>query len=89
MLDAVTFGEHIRTVRKEQHLTQTDLALLANVGVRFVVDLESGKETCQLGLSLRVMQTLGIELEMHSTGHANAEEDDLSMSLEDFGELKP
>ena len=30
------------------------------VGQRFVIDLERGKETCELGKSLRILQTLGI-----------------------------
>jgi len=61
---ATEIGEQIRSTRKAQGLTQPDLALMANVGVRFIVDMESGKETCQLGLTLRVLQTLGINLVM-------------------------
>ena len=42
----------IRKKRKEQKLTQPQLAGLCNVGVRFIVDLESGKETCQIGYGI-------------------------------------
>ena len=37
----------IKKKRKEQKLTQSQLAGLSNVGVRFIVDLEAAKETCR------------------------------------------
>ena len=55
-------GELVRDTRKRLGVTQKDLALTAGTGLRFVVDLERGKETCELGKSLRVLQTLGITL---------------------------
>ena len=33
----------IRNERKKQNLTQTELAGLCNVGLRFIVDVEAGK----------------------------------------------
>ncbi len=59
-------GEAIRTARKQLPLTQPQLALAAGVGVRFIVELEAGKPTVQLGLALRVIQALGGEI--HITG---------------------
>jgi HTH-type transcriptional regulator/antitoxin HipB len=53
----------VRQKRKEQKLTQTDLAGVTGVGVRFIVDLENAKETAQIGKVLRVMKILGIKLE--------------------------
>ena len=35
--------------RKAQKLSQDDLAGMAGTGRRFIVDLEKGKETAQLG----------------------------------------
>jgi HTH-type transcriptional regulator/antitoxin HipB len=55
-------GSIIRDTRKRLGVTQKDLALTAGTGLRFVIDLEKGKETCELGKSLRVLQTLGITL---------------------------
>lgn len=55
-------GSVIRGTRKRLGVTQKDLALTAGTGLRFVIDLEKGKETCELGKSLRVLQTLGITL---------------------------
>jgi y4mF family transcriptional regulator len=55
-------GAMIRDTRKRLGVTQKDLALTAGTGLRFVIDLEKGKETCELGKSLRILQTLGITL---------------------------
>lgn len=49
--------------RKERGMAQKDLAFACNVGTRFIVDLENGKETCQIGKVLKVVQNLGIKLE--------------------------
>lgn len=48
--------------RKKQGLTQTQLAAVSGVGVRFIVDLEKGKQTCQIGKVLRILVMLGIQL---------------------------
>jgi len=42
-------------------VTQADLALTSGTGLRFIIDLEKGKATCQTGKVLSVLQTLGIE----------------------------
>jgi HTH-type transcriptional regulator/antitoxin HipB len=55
-------GSIIRDTRKHLGVTQKDLALTSGTGLRFVIELEKGKETCELGKSLRVIQTLGITL---------------------------
>ena len=38
-------GQLIKETRKEQNLSQSKLASLSGVGLRFVADLERGKET--------------------------------------------
>jgi hypothetical protein len=43
-------------------VTQRELALTSGTGLRFVVDLERGKETCEIGKALIILQTLGIKL---------------------------
>ena len=55
-------GRTIRDTRKKLGVTQKDLALTSGTGLRFVIDLERGKETCEIGKALRVLQTLGIKL---------------------------
>jgi y4mF family transcriptional regulator len=55
-------GVLIRQTRKNLGVTQKDLALTSGTGLRFVIDLEKGKETCEIGKALTVLQTLGIKL---------------------------
>lgn len=55
-------GSVVRQTRKGQTLTQVDIAGLAQTGNRFLVDLENGKETIQLGKVLTVLELLGLEL---------------------------
>jgi y4mF family transcriptional regulator len=52
-------GRLVRETRKRLKLTQPQLALAANVGVRFIVELEAGKSTLRLENILRVLQALG------------------------------
>lgn len=55
-------GQIIRENRKRLGVTQKNLALTSGTGLRFVIDLEKGKETCQIGKVLTVLQTLGIQI---------------------------
>jgi HTH-type transcriptional regulator / antitoxin HipB len=55
-------GKIIRDTRKKLGVTQKDLAMTSGTGLRFVIDLEKGKETCQIGKTLTILQTLGIKL---------------------------
>jgi HTH-type transcriptional regulator / antitoxin HipB len=55
-------GQIVRDNRKQMGVTQADLALTSGTGLRFVIDLEKGKETCQIGKVLTVLQTLGIQI---------------------------
>ncbi len=57
-------GELIRKTRKSLSLTQKDLALTSGTGLRFIIDLEKGKPTCQLAKALTVLNTLGIQLNL-------------------------
>lgn len=55
-------GALIRKERKAQHLTQEQLAALSGVGIRYLRELELGKESCQLGRAFTVMAALGLRL---------------------------
>ena len=66
--DQNQLGKLIRTERKRQRLTQEQLAGLSGVGVRFVRELEHGKEGCQIGLAFTVMQTLGLSVRVTGRG---------------------
>ena len=56
------FGSMIRARRRAQGLHQEQLALATGVGRRFLIDLEAGKPSCQLGRSLLVAEALGLRL---------------------------
>ncbi len=55
-------GTIIRRTRKGQGLRQVELAAAANVGVRFLIEMESGKTSAQLGKTLAVLEALGIDV---------------------------
>jgi len=59
---AQEIGQIVRASRKQLGVTQRDLALTSGTGLRFVIDLEKGKETCQIGKVLTVLNTLGIRI---------------------------
>ena len=62
VLSSKEFGAAIRAARKAQGLRQDQLAGATGVGTRFIVDLEAGKSTAQLGKALAVVAALGLQL---------------------------
>ncbi len=57
-------GRLVKGARALLGVTQPQLAMTAGVGVRFIVDLEKGKPTCQLGKALQVLRALGIAIDV-------------------------
>lgn len=55
-------GIAIRDTRKRQGLRQDQLAGAAGVGLRFLIELEAGKDTAQLGKTLAVLNALGCKI---------------------------
>ena len=55
-------GGIVKHTRKQQSLTQEQLAAVTGVGVRFIRELEQGKESCQIGKALTVVSMLGIDI---------------------------
>ena len=53
---ASAFGSLIRSRRKALKMRQDQLALATGVGRRFLIELEAGKPSCQLGRSLLVAE---------------------------------
>lgn len=58
-------GSIIQKNRKSQGMTQPQLAMACGTGIRFIVDIEAGKETCQIGKALLVLQMLGIGITLN------------------------
>lgn len=57
-------GRMIRETRKRLGVTQKDLALTSGTGLRFIIELEKGKPTCEFGKVLTVLHTLGIRIDL-------------------------
>ncbi len=69
LLNTEQIGAAIRARRKQAKITQRELALTCSVGLRFLVELEKGKATCQIGKALKVMHALGLSLQLEIPDH--------------------
>jgi HTH-type transcriptional regulator / antitoxin HipB len=65
--DALQFGTAVASARKALGLTQRELALAINSGERFIVELEAGKPTAQLGKALAAARAVGLRLTANGT----------------------
>ncbi|QAR32705.1 transcriptional regulator [Geovibrio thiophilus] len=68
IISSEDFGKIIRERRKELGLTQTQLAQLSGVGLRFISELERGKENVRLGYAIKIASNLGIDITAESRG---------------------
>lgn len=67
MVTVAEIGMLVRQTRKRLGVTQRDLAMAAGTGLRFVVELEQGKPSLQMGKVLDVLQALGLTLDVVSS----------------------
>ena len=56
-----TIGEYIKTERKKAGLTQEEFAMREGLGLRFVRELEQGKETVRLDKVNQALSMFGME----------------------------
>ena len=68
-----TIGEFVKRKRKEVGLTQAEFALISGLGLRFVRELEQGKETVRLD---KVNQALAMFGMTAVPGKADREDDE-------------
>ncbi len=61
---AKQIGELVKATRKSLAVTQKNLAMTSGTGLRFIIELEKGKPTCQLSKVLTVLNTLGITINL-------------------------
>ena len=66
--NTVQIGAAIRAKRKQLKVTQKDLAMTCGTGLRFIIDVEKGKPTCEIGKILQVLQALGLKLQITDPG---------------------
>jgi HTH-type transcriptional regulator / antitoxin HipB len=59
---SLEIGRLIRHTRKTLGVTQGALALTSGTGLRFIIELEKGKPTCEIGKTLTILQTLGVTI---------------------------
>ena len=63
-ITAKQIGELVNATRKSLAVTQKNLAMTSGTGLRFIIELEQGKPTCQLSKVLTVLNTLGITIKL-------------------------
>lgn len=61
-VDSIEIGAIVKSTRKKLGVTQRNLALTSGTGLRFIIELEQGKPTCQLEKVLTVLRTLGLRV---------------------------
>ena len=61
-MNSKKLGLIIKNQRKSLGLTQTEVALSCDVGIRFISDLENGKPSCQIEKALLVMESIGLNI---------------------------
>ena len=54
-------GQMVRQERRKVAMNQTELGMVSGTGRRFISDLENGKESCQIGKAMEVLESLGIQ----------------------------
>lgn len=60
MKDSAELGGAVRMRRKRLGLSQKELAMTCGTGLRFIVDREKGKPTCQIGKTIGALRALGL-----------------------------
>jgi len=67
--DVSELGALLRAFRKEQKLSLEKVSGLTNVSMRFLSELERGKETAELGKALSTINKLGLEVIIQPRGY--------------------
>jgi len=68
VLNASELGRLIRAFRKSHQLTLEKVSGLTNISMRFLSELERGKETAELGKVLTTLNKLGLEVIIQPRG---------------------
>jgi y4mF family transcriptional regulator len=61
-------GLYLLKERKHLKLTQREISEVADVGRKFIIELEKGKATAQLGKVFELLNSLGLELHLIKRG---------------------
>ena len=74
-------GRVTRSVRRAQGIRQDDLGFMSDCSHKYVVDVEKGKPTIQMGKLIRLLSELGVEVVLKIPD--DMELDELRVSLRD------
>jgi HTH-type transcriptional regulator/antitoxin HipB len=66
------FAAAVRGRRRDLGMSQAELATQAGVSRKWVYEFEAGKPNAELGLILRVIDALGLQLELSLDEHARS-----------------
>ena len=66
-------GHLIRAFRKERQFTLEKVSGMTKLGIRFLSELERGKETVELGKVLTLLNCLGLVVLVQPRGYQNVE----------------
>ncbi len=72
MITTKDIAASVKAARRRLKLRQADLAAAAGVGVRFLIELEAGKPTAQLGKTLAVLNALGLDCDLVARSSASS-----------------
>jgi HTH-type transcriptional regulator/antitoxin HipB len=61
-------GQYLLKERKQLKLTQKEISEFADVGRKFIIEIEKGKATAQLGKVFELLNSLGLELHLIKRG---------------------
>lgn len=61
-MEPTTLSKHVKDMRKQYNLTQVELSEKSGVGLRFVCELEQGKQTLRLDKVNQILNLFGNEV---------------------------
>ncbi len=61
-MNPTTLSKYVKEMRKQYNLTQVDLSEKSGVGLRFIRELEQGKQTLRLDKVNQVLNLFGCEV---------------------------
>ena len=61
--DAIALGKHIKAVRKAMKMTQEQLALKSNVSVKYIANIENGKQNPSFDILSAILHVLPLSLD--------------------------
>jgi len=61
-MEQTSLSKYVKTMRKQYNLTQIDLSEKSGVGLRFVRELEQGKQSLRLDKVNQILNLFGTEV---------------------------